>query len=152
MNKYIIDGNNLIGKISSLQFPQLKKNDAGRSGLVVILNGFFANKKIRVSLHFDGFPNLPILFTKGKIIYSEKRSSDDLIREEIDQSKNPRLITLISSDHSLIDYARVNSCSIIRAEDFAREIKRMQFKDEESIKVQQLERDKDTFMKLFNRK
>jgi predicted RNA-binding protein with PIN domain len=152
MNHFIIDGNNLIGKIKFLKELQSKNKQGSREGLVNLLNNYFAGKKLKATLHFDGHPNSAINFSKGKIIYSENRISDHLIREEIDRSKNPKLITLISSDNSLINYARANSCSIIKSEDFYKEIKKISEKNEEAEKLKQLEKEKDLFIDLFTRK
>ncbi len=152
MNHYIIDGNNLIGKIKFLKELQIKNKQGSREGLVNLLNNYFAGKKLKVTLHFDGHPNFTINFSKGKIIYSENRTSDHIIREEIDNSKNPKLITLISSDNSLINYARANSCSAIKSEDFFIEIKKKSEKNEEAEKLKRLEKEKDFFLELFTRK
>ncbi len=152
MNHYVIDGNNLIGKIRSLQKLQNKDKHSSREVLVNILNRYFAGKKLKLTLHFDGFSNIPLHVSKGKIIYSDKKTSDQMIRQEIDRSPNPKLIILISSDHGLINYAKVNSCKIIKSEDFVREIENSHSMDEETEKLKQLEKQNNEFLKLFNRK
>lgn len=152
MIHYIIDGNNLIGKIPSLKKQHSLDNQASRSGLVSILNSYFAGKKGSISLHFDGFKNLPLNFSKGKIIYSEKQTSDAKIREEIERSKNPKLITLISSDRSLVQYARLNSCSNILSEDFWKMIISSNERNEEKKIIKSLEAEKDYFKELFDKK
>ena len=131
---------------------QSKDKQGSREGLVVLLNNYFAGKKIKATLHLDGHPNSTLHFTKGKIVYSEKRSSDHLIREEIDRSKNPKLLTLISSDHSLQNFARANSCKVIKSEEFYLDIKKSFEKNEEAEKLKQLEKEKDVFLKLFTGK
>ncbi|MCL6097779.1 MAG: NYN domain-containing protein [Bacteroidetes bacterium] len=73
MNHHIIDGNNLIGKISHLQSLQKKDRQASREGLVSIVNRYFAGKKIKLSLHLDGYPNPPLHLSLGKIVYSNKK-------------------------------------------------------------------------------
>lgn len=113
--KYIIDGNNLIGKISD--FRGLDKQVL-REKLAFKLERFFYDKKIKVSLHFDGYLNTPIRARGLKITYSENRIADDKIRDEISYAKNPKLITLVSSDHALMDFAKKNSCTIISSEEF----------------------------------
>ncbi len=152
MIHYIIDGNNLIGKIKAFKQLQVKDKQSSREKLVSYLNKYFAGKKLKLTLHFDGHPNFAIPLSKGRIVYSESRTSDCLIREEIDYSKNPKLITLVSSDHSLINYARANSCSIIKSEDFNKEIEKSYQTNEETEKVKQLEKEKDIFLDLFNKK
>lgn len=152
MIHYIIDGNNLIGKIGYLKELQRKDRQSSREELTNFLNRYFAGKKIKLTLHFDGFPNTAINVSKGRIVYSEKYTSDYMIRGEIDNSKNPKLITLISSDNSLINFAHANSCSVIKSEDFYKQIEKSMEKNEESEKVKQLEKEKDEFIKLFTRK
>ena len=149
MNHYIIDGNNLIGKIKSLQQMQKKDRQSSREGLVSFLNSALAGKKIKLTLHLDGFSSAPLNLSKGKIIYSQNKTSDYYIRKEIDESKNPKLITLITSDHSLMNYGKVNSCTVIRSEEFYREIEKSGEKNIEQEKVKSLEKDKDLFLKLF---
>ena len=117
--KYIIDGNNLIGKIPDLHGLDKK---VLRAKLAFILERYFYNKKVKVSLHFDGFANAQIRARGLKIIYSENRIADDKIRDEISYAKNPKLITLVSSDNALRDFAKKNSCTIISSEEFNREM------------------------------
>lgn len=129
--KYIIDGNNLIGKI-----PELKglNRQILREKLAFILERHFFNKKTNVSLHFDGFANSQIQARGLKITYSENRIADDKIRDEISYSNNPKLITLISSDNALRDFAKKNSCAIISSEEFNKEMnKPSQINDEEKL-------------------
>ena len=46
MKKYLIDGNNVIGKIHSLANLQKKDKQASREKLVHLVDRFFANKKV----------------------------------------------------------------------------------------------------------
>jgi predicted RNA-binding protein with PIN domain len=131
---YIIDGNNLIGKIPSLWKMQQKAKQSSREGLVFQLERYFYYKKIKVSLHFDGHQNGFIKAKGIKIIYSENTNADNKIKDEISYSNNPKLITVISSDLNILDFARVNSCSIIKSEAFAKEMnKKDEIEDEEKL-------------------
>lgn len=152
MNHYIIDGNNLIGKIAPLMQLQRKDKQASREGLVSLLNNFLAGKKIKLTLHFDGFANTALPLFKGRIVYSDKRTSDSKIREEIDQSKNPKKIVMVSSDHSIMNYARVCSCKVVKSEDFYTEIKNSNIISDEKEKVKMLENENALFLKLFSQK
>ena len=132
--KYIIDGNNLIGKIPDLWKMQQKEKQSSREGLVFQLERYFYYKKIKVSLHFDGHENNHIKAKGIKIIYSENTNADNKIKDEISYSKNPKLITVISSDFNVLDFARVNSCAIMKSEAFAREMnKKDEIQDEEKL-------------------
>ena len=123
VKKYIIDGNNLIGKIPELWNLQNKDKQAARVKLVALLNGFFGTKNVQVSLHFDGFAAEAIPSGKIKIKYSDNQIADIKIKEEIDLSRNPKLLAVVSSDNSVYDYARVNSCTRIKSEEFAKQLK-----------------------------
>jgi predicted RNA-binding protein with PIN domain len=144
LRKYIIDGNNLMGKIPKLR--GLNKQEQ-RERLTFILERYFYNKKVKVSLHFDGYPNTAIKAMGIKITYSESRIADDKIRDEISYAKNPRLITLVSSDHALMDFAKKNSCTIISSEEFNREMNRPKDIDDEEKRIKEM--NNDEFKKLF---
>ena len=149
MNHYIIDGNNLIGRIKSLQHLQKKDKQSSREKLVRMVSKYFAGKNAKLSLHFDGFQNVPLSISRGKIFYSEKESSDNLIRREIESSKNPRLIILITSDHSLMNIGKANSCTVISSGEFSSSIEKSLEKNDEAEKIKELENEKDEFLKLF---
>jgi predicted RNA-binding protein with PIN domain len=149
MNHYIIDGNNLIGKIKHVKELQKKDKQGSRAELVKLLNKYFQRKKTILSLHLDGYPNEPLVISKGKIIYSKNLPSDNLIREEIDNSKNTRLIILITSDRNLMNYGKVCSCTVIKSEDFFQSIENNLVNDDEEQKIKQLEKERGEFEKLF---
>lgn len=149
MNHYIIDGNNLIGKVKTLAKVQAKDKQESRAQLVLFLNSYFAGKKCNLTLHLDGHANSPLHLSKGKIVYSENRISDYHIRQEIDKSKNKKLIILVTSDHSLMNYGKVNSCTVIRSEDFSKEMGKKGENNLELEVVKQLEKEKTFFKELF---
>jgi predicted RNA-binding protein with PIN domain len=149
MLKYIIDGNNLIGKIKDLQKLQYNDKQAAREKLAFLIDNFFLNKKIKASLHFDGFQNTPIRITSAKIIYSENKTADDRIKAEIIASQNPRNITVITSDNNLRQFAQVCSASVISSEVFAAEIKKRNESDEEENRIQSINSIEE-FKRIFN--
>lgn len=152
MNHYIIDGNNLIGKIKFLNASKKNDKQSSREGLVNLLNGFFAGKKCNLTLHLDGHANTPLHLSKGKIVYSEKHTSDFFIRGEIDNSKNRKQIILVSSDFSLMNYAKVNSSSVVKSEDFAKQLQTKGEVNIETSAVKELEGEKSFFLELFKGK
>lgn len=149
IKKYIIDGNNLIGKIKSLWSLQQKDKQLSRVKLVKILDQHFRSKNVKISLHYDGFANEAIPSSKIKIFYSDKKSADSQIKNEIDNSKNPKVIAVISSDHSVQNYAKVNSCTVIKSEVFAKELKKKENNTEEQI-IKSI--DQDEVKKMFGLK
>jgi uncharacterized protein len=146
MRHFIIDGNNLIGKMHRIKS---KDKITDREQLSFILERFFSGKKTKVSLHFDGHKNLPIKVSGIKIIYSENRTADELIKNEIEKTDNRKNITLVSSDNNLREFARVCSCSVMSSEDFINEINSSQAGDEENKIIESLQQNKNEFKKLF---
>lgn len=135
MNYYIIDGNNLIGKDPKLRSKSANLEDMSREKLAFKLDRYFSDKNCKVSLHFDGFPKEAINTSRLKIRFSENRTADEKIKEQIDDHKNPKLVTVITSDMNLAEFARVNSCRIIKSEDFLRMIRDSEKKDTESERI-----------------
>ncbi len=147
IKKYIIDGNNLIGFNPSLKKLQKSAPQQSREKLVLILSRFFRNKKQEVSLHFDGYPKETIPSGKIKITYSFDDTADEMIRTEIDLTKSPATIVLITSDEALKNYGRVNSCKVISSKEFWATINEEEKEDEEE-KIQK-EIDNEEILNLF---
>lgn len=148
MLNYIIDGNNLIGKIASLMSLQKKDKQASREKLVYILDRYFVSKKANVTLHLDGHPAGRVSSSKMKIVYSENLTADEKIKKQVSQSKSPRNIIVVTSDSNLAQFAKVCSATVISSDEFAVEINKSGDKfDEESI-IKSIN-NVDEFKKLF---
>ena len=148
MLTYIIDGNNLIGKISSLMNLQKKDKQASREKLVYILDRYFVQKKANVSLHLDGHPGGRINSSKMKIVYSENLTADEKIKKQISQSKTPRSIIVITSDSNLAQFAKVCSNTVVSSDEFAAEIKKSTSNADEDAKINSMNNIAE-FKKLF---
>lgn len=134
MLSYIIDGNNLIGKISSLMNLQKKDKQASREKLVFLLDRYFSQKKATVTLHLDGHPASRLNSSKMKIVYSENLTADEKIKKQISISKSPRNITVVTSDSNLAQFAKVCSTAVITSEEFSSLLNKTNNSvDEESI-------------------
>ena len=149
MKSYLIDGNNLMGKIGSLKKVQNKNKESAREKLVFLIENYFYKKKGKIYLHFDGFENIPLKLSKGEIIYSEKSSADKNIKEQIERTKNPKNLVVISSDHEIQNFAKVCSCEVLSSEKFAIELASSKKINEEENKIK-LMNDVDEFKRLFN--
>jgi len=145
---YIIDGNNLIGKISSLMNLQKKDKQASREKLVFLLDRYFIQKKANVTLHLDGHPGGRINSSKMKIVYSENQTADEKIKKQISQSKSPRNIIVITSDSNLAQFAKVCSNTVVSSDEFAAEIKKSTSNSDEEAKINSMN-NIDEFKKLF---
>jgi predicted RNA-binding protein with PIN domain len=141
IKKYIIDGNNLIGKINFLWKLQQTDKAASRSKLAFMLERYFSTKKHSVSLHFDGHRSVGIRTSRIKITYSEDKSADEWIRTEITNEKNPKVVAVVSSDQFVLEFARVNRCKPIKSESFARELLRNRGGDEEKDRIKDIDDD-----------
>lgn len=148
MKHYIIDGNNLIGKIKSLNQIQKKNKRPSREKLAFLLGRYFAKRKNSINLHFDGFENDAIKVSGIKIIYSGSISADEKIKHEIERSNNPKIITLVTSDSNLAEFGRVCSCQVIKSEEFAKQINSENYVDEEQAKIDSINSTEE-FKKLF---
>ena len=122
MKQYIIDGNNLIGKLPTLKILQKKDKQGSREKLAFMIDNYFSAKNVKVFLHFDGHPKEPIRINNANIVYSKNLSADEKIKNQVGNSKNPRNIIVITSDNNLAEYARVCSSAVIKCEEFAKDI------------------------------
>ncbi len=148
MISYIIDGNNLIGKIKSLMDLQSKNKQASKEKLVYMLDRYFSGKKYLVTLHLDGHQNGKINSSVMKIIYSEKLSADEKIKDQIEHTSSRKNTIVITSDSNIAEFARVCSCKIIPSEEFVSIIRNMNKEDDEENRIKQM--NNDEFIKLFN--
>ncbi len=148
MKHYIIDGNNLIGKIKSLHKMQQSDKQGSREKLSFMIDNYFHDKKAKVTIHFDGFAKQPIKLIYANIIYSENNSADAKIKKQIELSNNRRIITVITSDSNLREYARVCSTSLLRSEEFAKIMLHKNVDDEED-RINQMNNSVEEFKKIF---
>ncbi len=147
MISFIIDGNNLIGKIKSLMDLQKKDKQASREKLVLMLDRYFFGKKYSVTLHFDGHPNGKINSNSLKIIYSENITADEKIKKQIENITSRKNTTVVTSDSNLSDFARVCSCKVISSDEFVKMIKNMSREEDEESRIKEI--NNDEFIKLF---
>ena len=138
MKHFIIDGNNIIGKIPALKKLQAKDRQMSREKLAIMLQRYFGKRNAKVSLHFDGYPKDEIKILKAKIKYSKNFTADEMIKKEIEDSKNPKNLVVITSDLNLKDFARKCSCKIISSEEFSKQIDSPSSAEEESKRIQEL--------------
>ncbi|NWF91102.1 MAG: NYN domain-containing protein [Ignavibacteriaceae bacterium] len=148
MKKYIIDGNNLIGKIRSLSILQSKDKQASREKLAFLIDRYFTNKKAEVSLHFDGFVNNKINTPRINLIYSNELSADERIKKQIESVLNRRNLIVISSDNNLKEFAKVCGCKCIQSEEFGKELLKGENIDDEESRIKAMD-DVNMFKKLF---
>lgn len=147
MLHYILDGNNLIGQHQQLKQLQKVNKQSSREKLAFMIGNYFSDKKVIVSLHFDGYPNESIKIPKAKIIYSENKTADDRIKNEIELARNTANIIVVSSDNNIREFARVCRCKILSSLEFISMLnQKKNTTDEKKID----DNDIEFYKKLFN--
>lgn len=121
---YLIDGHNLIGKI-----PDIDLNDPNDEALLVQkLSGFVARTKQKCTVIFDqGLPGGESrMSTRGvKVIFAPHRSNaDQLIMDRISKERNPKMLTIVSSDNEVLDKAKARGMQTLKSAEFAELIQR----------------------------
>lgn len=121
---YIIDGHNLIG-----QMPDLSLDDPDdEAKLVQRLISFTARTKSRCTVIFDrGVPGGKSRMSTGKvrvIFASQKEDADSIIMRRIFKEKNPRLWTVVSGDHRVLNTAKRGGMAAIKSVDFVAMMRR----------------------------
>jgi len=116
----LIDGHNLIGKLPDIDLAD--PDDEAK--LVLKLRTYCARTRKRVTVVFDhGLPGGKSHELSGGGVdvrfASTTRTADGILRERIRKSKNPRGITVVTSDRSIITDAEARGARVVRSEDFA---------------------------------
>ena len=151
MKEIIIDGNNLIGKNKALSIIQKKDKAAAREKLAFLLDRYYSNKALKAYLHFDGYKNISIAVENIRIIYSNEKTADEKIKAQIEQAKNRKSITVLTSDRNLQQFAKACSCGIISSENFWKIFQSMNQQDEEQSRIDEINNIEE-FKKIFNTK
>ena len=121
---YLIDGNNLLGRIA----PHELREPGGRDGLVVRLLAFQRVTRARIHLVFDGSPEdrpTAVPVNPKFTVHHPGRggSADDVIREMLLRQADRRRFFLVTSDRDLRDLARERGLEALTSDAFARELK-----------------------------
>jgi len=104
-----------------------------------------------VSVHFDGYLNEAFNVPGLKIKYSGSKTADDKIKNEIEKSRNPKNITVVTSDNNVAQFARVCSCQVIKSEDFSKKLFAHRNSDDEQSRIEEINNSEE-FKKLFGAK
>jgi predicted RNA-binding protein with PIN domain len=121
---YLIDGNNLLGRIA----PHELRERGGRDGLVVRLLAYQRVTRARIHLVFDGNPeptptDVPVN-PKFTIHYpGEGQSADDVIRDMMARQADRRRFFVVSSDRAIRELAKKRGLEAVTSDVFARELK-----------------------------
>jgi predicted RNA-binding protein with PIN domain len=121
----LIDGHNLIGKIADLRLDDA--DDEAK--LLIRLRSYRAHTGKHLTVYFDpgiGYQS-PARQSKGGIRVRQAgtgKHADDLIIRDIRRHRNPRELTVVTSDHAIQDVARQYGAQVIDSETFAAQLSR----------------------------
>ncbi len=119
----LIDGHNLIGRL-----PDLRLDDPDdEAKLVARLRAYCARTGKRVTVVFDrGLPGGHSRELSGggvKVVFAATgRSADGVLRERIRRARDPRGLTVVTSDHEVIAAAQAGGARVMQSEEFAAQL------------------------------
>jgi predicted RNA-binding protein with PIN domain len=126
---YLIDGNNVMGQRVGWHRDRVR----ARRELLGELARFAAQKRVRVSVVFDGAPEEH--FADGasyrgvRIFYAARGSNaDERIKSLVEESRERRTLRVVTSDRALADYVRRCGAEVIRAGEFRRSMEDVEAK------------------------
>jgi predicted RNA-binding protein with PIN domain len=122
----LIDGHNLIGRG---RLPDLRLDDPDdEAKLVVRLRGYCSRTGKRVTVVFDhGLPGGRSWELSGGgvdvVFASAGHTADGILRERIRRARDPRGLTVVTSDRQIIATARARGARVTRSEEFAAQLR-----------------------------
>lgn len=123
---YLIDGNNVIHKVTSLHKQFLLNPEFAVKALSEMCKSNL-NKKVNVILVFDGYGESH----SGSIIFSGDKSADNVICSFIEANYLKEQIIVVSSDREILSKAKICNCKIISSERFSKGILKKIVKNQE---------------------
>jgi uncharacterized protein len=156
--KYIIDGYNMIRKITALRAHDAQSLEKGRNALVMMLSRFRIESKAELTVVFDGQKSSLSSQSGITIRFSDlTNKADEMIKKLVDQNKKNQETTVVSSDNEIMWYAKGCGCKVERSEDFYKKINSSKntgtVKDlEEKNNPQLSDKEVKEWVKLFNSK
>ena len=120
---FLIDGHNLIGRL-----PDLSLDDPDdEAKLVARLRAYCARTGRRVTVAFDhGLPGGRSRELSGgrvEVVFaSAGHTADGILRERIRRARDPRGLTVVTSDREVIAAARARGARVARSEEFAAQL------------------------------
>jgi len=113
MKKYIvIDGNNLLHKISELRNLFYKNPESAQLSLLEKIK-MKTGRDGKIVLVFDGYGK-----ENNIITYSGKLTADEIIRRFIEDNHEKSSLTVVSSDAYITSLARACGCEVIKSENY----------------------------------
>ncbi len=152
----IIDAYNLLHAIPSLHSRLAHDPRGAREELVAMVARLTHRRKFRATLVFDGSrprderpepPHSPI-----HVVFASPLTADAKIREAVEKAKNRALLTIVSSDHEVLNHARVCACTTHSARHFANLLAEEPESAQEKADSALSQREVDEWLKIFGGK
>jgi len=120
---YIIDGNNVMGQTPGWH----RDKPRARLELLKRVAAFARLRGARITIAFDGAPDQEFpegsAFKGIKILYAHRGSTaDDRIVELVESSRDPRGITVVTSDRQLGVRVRQRGANVLRSGEFRKQM------------------------------
>ena len=120
---YIIDGWNVIHKITSL-----RNNSSPKEEFISFIKRYrlTGSSNNRVTVVFDGRADLLLKNREHRfeIIFSGTNSADDLICKKVDVCRNKRQIVVVTDDYEIINYVKTLGANVLSTKDFIKKAKK----------------------------
>jgi predicted RNA-binding protein with PIN domain len=155
----IIDGYNYILRLSQIDPTQEDALFEARERMIRQMAAFLGQKRRCITIVFDGQDikgvaeirrpaGLSVVFSRAP------QKADPAILALIAKSKQPRNITVVTSDHALARMAAGSGCLTMTVEEFAQKLITKQNVDEyeKKYRVQMSQKELDEWIRLFNQK
>jgi predicted RNA-binding protein with PIN domain len=120
---FLIDGHNLIGRMSDLRLD----DPEDEAKLAARLRAYFVRVGKRATVVFDrGLPGgRSRELSRGgvEVVFAPTgRTADGILRERIRRARDPRGLTVVTSDRQVIAAAQARGARVMRAEEFAAQL------------------------------
>ena len=146
----LIDGHNLIGRL-----PDLRLDDPqDEAKLVARLRAYHARTGKRVTVVFDhGLPGGRSRELSGgrvEVVFaSTGHTADGILRERVRRARDPRGLTVVTSDRAVIAAARARGARVLRSEEFAAQLRAPRPVDDGEQDVHLSAKEVEEWLKVF---
>lgn len=119
---FLIDGHNLIGQMTDLSL----EDEHDEVELVLRLRGYHARTRKKITVIFDhGLPGGPSQLSSSgvRVIFaSNGTNADRLIARRIRKHKRPQMLTVVTSDSDLVQFAHRYNAKVVSSKAFANQL------------------------------
>jgi predicted RNA-binding protein with PIN domain len=123
---YLIDGNNLLGTVKSLDLNA----PGARESLTTLLSRYRSAKGNAITVVYDGPPPAgmrdDIHMGKLRVIYAGPKSdADSVIKRIVREAKNPKSYIVVSTDKQVFSYCKWAGAEAIKCDIFFNDMQKV---------------------------